>query len=332
MSNATALHPHQDQTRQYHAWVLGRAGLDLYPQPDGCKTRDAESFSADLGGSAGNIAIAMAKAGSNVALISGLSDDAVGDFVTRQLTDAGVDISLVTRTTGNERTSLAVAEVRIEDCEVVIYRNNPADLAFELSDEIVTGVSQASNLVITGTVLIEEQARANTIQLMQTAMQSKATVWFDLDYRAWNWPDIETTREIYGFAANHSDVIIGNEEEFAVLGDDFDTFVSRCQRNQQIVLLKRGAKGSTLFAGNARLDSGIYPVAALKPYGSGDAFLGNLVAHYGRNGDWQQAIEAGSAAAALVVSRRGCGSAMPQPSQIKQMQQETAMFPAPVWS
>ena len=42
---------------------LGRAGLDLYPEPIGTKTSDATSFSADLGGSAGNIAVALAKLG-----------------------------------------------------------------------------------------------------------------------------------------------------------------------------------------------------------------------------------------------------------------------------
>ncbi len=331
MSKATALHLQQDQTRQYQAWVLGRAGLDLYPQPDGCKTRDAESFSADLGGSAGNIAIAMARAGANVALISGLSDDAVGDFVTNRLNHAGVDISMITKTTGNQRTSLALAEVRSDDCEVVIYRNNPADLALDVTDEIIAAVRNASNLVITGTALIDEQSRTNTLQLMSQARKSQTGVWFDLDYRAWNWPDAATTREVYRQATDYSDVIIGNEEEFAMLDDDFDSFVASCQQNRQVVLLKRGAQGSSLFVGKSRLDSGIYPVAALKPYGSGDAFLGNLIAHYYRHGDWQQAIEAGSAAAALVVSTRGCASAMPEPLQIQQIQQETSMHPAPVW-
>lgn len=35
-------------------------------------------------------------------------------------------------THGNERTSLAIAEERPTDCEVVIYRNNPADLQIVL--------------------------------------------------------------------------------------------------------------------------------------------------------------------------------------------------------
>ena len=35
--------------KTWHCLVLGRAGLDLYPQVDGSKTRNAKGFSADMG-------------------------------------------------------------------------------------------------------------------------------------------------------------------------------------------------------------------------------------------------------------------------------------------
>ena len=69
------------ENRLYDALVVGRAGLDLYPQPVGSKTRDADLFASDVGGSGANIAIAMKRAGGKVGLISALSDDPVGEFV-----------------------------------------------------------------------------------------------------------------------------------------------------------------------------------------------------------------------------------------------------------
>ncbi|MDH5353627.1 MAG: PfkB family carbohydrate kinase [Gammaproteobacteria bacterium] len=330
MSNQMELQ--QDRSRHYQALILGRAGMDLYPMPDGRKTRDAESFSTDVGGSAGNIAVAMAKAGARVGLLSGLSEDAVGDFVRNRLQEYGVDTSLITTTSGNERTSLALAEVRADDCEVVIYRNNPADLGFTLSDESRQAISQASHLVITGTSLIDEQSRANTLELLDLAAEQNCPAWFDLDYRAWNWPDLETTRRVYLEAAELCQVLVGNEEEFAVLAEDLDQLITRCRESGQFVLLKKGSAGSTLYAGETRLDSGIFPVQPLKPYGSGDAFLGNLIASYTKDADWQLAIQIGSAAAALVVSRRGCASAMPTPDQIQTLYSEREMIPAPSWS
>jgi 5-dehydro-2-deoxygluconokinase len=49
--------PLSDSGKTWNALVLGRAGLDLYPQPDGGKTSDADGFSADMGGSGGNITL-----------------------------------------------------------------------------------------------------------------------------------------------------------------------------------------------------------------------------------------------------------------------------------
>ena len=321
----------QQSGRQFDALIIGRAGMDLYPQPDGCKTRDAESFAADLGGSAGNIAVAIAKAGGKVALLSALSDDSVGEFVRNRLDAAGVDTTLITTTNGDERTSLALAEVRNDDCDVVIYRNNPADLAFTLTADNRKALESASHLVMTGTALIDSNSRSNTIEAMQLARSHGCRIWFDLDYRRWNWADEAATRAVYQQAAAYCDVLVGNEEEFAILDDDLIAMIERCRRNQQFVLLKRGVAGSSLFAGDAQLDSGIFPLTPLKPYGSGDAFLGNLLIRYLETGEWQQAIKWGSAAAALVVAQRGCASAMPSTEQIELLLTEQKMMPAANW-
>ena len=332
MSNSNASQFDYSSPRSWHALVLGRAGMDLYPEPDDCKIQDALTFTSDIGGSGGNIAVAMAKAGAKVGLISALSNDAVGKFVRRRLQQTGVDVSLTINTSGNERTSLALAEVRYADCEVVMYRNDAADLKLQCTDPVKLAVTDSSNLVITGTSLIDPDSRRHTLEIMTHANKSGCQVWLDLDYRAWNWPSLEATRAVYNEAAALAQVLIGNDEEFAVLCDDLDAQIEQCQRRGQVMVLKRGARGASLYAGKARLNSGIYALDPLKPYGSGDAFLGNLLVHYMDSGDWLEAVDAGSAAAALVVSQRGCASAMPTPDQIKFLQQRQTMNPAAKWS
>ena len=71
------------------AVVIGRAGMDLYPDPHGTKTADADRFTSDLGGSAGNIAVAMARHGLDVGLAAPVSDDPVGQFVRNKLRHYG---------------------------------------------------------------------------------------------------------------------------------------------------------------------------------------------------------------------------------------------------
>ena len=52
--------------------VVGRAGMDLYPFPDGTRIEYAEELVTDVGGSAGNIAVALAKQQSRVMLLAAL--------------------------------------------------------------------------------------------------------------------------------------------------------------------------------------------------------------------------------------------------------------------
>ena len=323
---------HYPEKRHYDALVVGRAGLDRYPQPAGSKTRYAESFASDVGGSGANIAIAMRRVGGKVGLISAISDDPVGEFVRKRLDLEGVELQFMQTTFGDERTSLAIAEVRQEDCEVVIYRNNPADLRVVFDDNISLAIEQSSNLVVTGTSLIEADSRKQTLKMMAHAYKNKCKVWLDLDYRKWNWPDQETTRLVYQEAALLANVLVGNEEEFQILQEDINLQISQSGSKNQLMILKRGKDGCSLFFGEDRLDTGIYSLPALKPYGSGDAFLGNVIMNYMSSEDWQLAIEAGSAAAALVVSKQGCSSAMPKMEEIELLQKNTTIKPKTIWS
>ena len=320
------------KSRKWSALVVGRAGIDLYPQPSGSKTKLAESFASDVGGSGGNIAIAMKRAGGNIALISALSEDPVGFFVKNRLIEEGVDINLMQTTHGNERTSLAIAEERPTDCEVVIYRNNPADLQVVFDENAELAILNSSNLVITGTSLIDDHSRKQVLKMMKHAKKNDCKVWLDLDYRHWNWPDKNTTRSAYQKAEKLSDVIVGNEEEFKILNDELTIQVKQSMSNNQIMILKKGKNGCTLFSRDCRLSTGIYKLNVMKPFGAGDAFLGNLIMNYMASGDWEKAAEAGSAAAAIVVSKKGCASAMPSNKEIKSLQDSTSIQPKTEWS
>jgi 5-dehydro-2-deoxygluconokinase len=97
-----------DLNRRLAAIVLGRAGMDLYPLPDGMETESAEQFAAGIGGSAGNIAVALSRQGYRTALLGPLSEDTVGRFVRKHLAGFTVDTSRCRAITGEYRTSLAI--------------------------------------------------------------------------------------------------------------------------------------------------------------------------------------------------------------------------------
>ena len=65
--------------------IIGRAGVDMYPEPPGTKTENATHFVTHLGGSSANIAVALTKLGGNCMLLTSVSDDALGKLAINQL-------------------------------------------------------------------------------------------------------------------------------------------------------------------------------------------------------------------------------------------------------
>ena len=305
--------PAQTQAHDLDLTVLGRAGLDLYPEPAGTKTRDAASFRSDLGGSAGNIAVALARLGRKVGLIAPVSADPAGDFVKRVLADEGVTHLTPTGLSDGSRTSLAIAETRAQDCEVVIYRNQAADLQLQIQN--VSSVSRAPALIATGTALALEPSRSATLAALEHASFSI----LDLDYRAYTWASPQEARDTYAAALTHTDLVVGNDEEFALLAGNGDPLAHarRLAPKHQLLIYKMGAEGAfALFPDGREEAFGVYSVEVLKPFGAGDSFMGGLISQLQTGACVADAVRFGAACAALVVSRPGCASAMPTPSEV----------------
>jgi len=313
--------PGLDPTRNLAAIVVGRAGLDLYPMPDGAETESAETFAAEVGGSAANIAVAIARQGQPVALLGALSDDSVGRFVRSHLERYEVDTCRVRAVGGNPRTSLAICETRPLDSETVFYRNGAVDLELRREDFDASFIRSASVLVVTGTALAAEPSRSAALEALAHARASGTLSILDVDYRSVSWPSVEETARVIGEAARRSDAIVGNDEEFAVLAGleatPLETASAYARNGCRFVILKKGEAGSVTFTSDASFNTDIFAVDVKKPFGAGDAFLGNLVAALRSGAALEAAVRRASAAAAYVVSRRGCAFAMPTPSELE---------------
>ena len=153
-------------------YCIGRAGMDLYPEPAGRKTEEVEYFRADMGGSAGNIAVALARQGRDAALLTVFSDDQVGHFVLKKCKKYGVDTTYCRTKTGMCRNSLAIAETKPKDAAVVIYRNDAADLQIGKEDIHRVDFNKAGGLIITGTALSGEPSASAVSAAISAARQA----------------------------------------------------------------------------------------------------------------------------------------------------------------
>lgn len=300
--------------------VIGRAGMDLYADPPGARIEEAARFTTALGGSSANIAVALTRQGCEAALLTCVSDDAVGRFCLNQLDHYGIDRRHVRSVAGEARNSLAVVETRVQDCQSVIYRNNAADFAMTIGD--VEGVDYAafSALITTGTVLAAEPSRGAAFRAFDLARAAGLPLIFDVDYRPYSWPSAAVASEVCSRAATLCDVIVGNDVEFGFMAGDPDQGLEKARgligQGAQAVIYKRGEKGAITLTPEGEVTTGIYRTEALKPTGAGDAFLGTLVAGLSRGVPLHQAVLHGSAAAAMVVARVGCAPAMPTAEEL----------------
>ena len=123
-----------DGIRRNDFVVIGRAGMDFFPDPPGTRTQDGDVFRSGLGGSAANTAAGICKLGGKAALVTRVSDDSIGRYCVNQLGHYGVDTTHVTPVGGEFRNSLAVYESRVDDHQTVIYRNGAADFVILPND------------------------------------------------------------------------------------------------------------------------------------------------------------------------------------------------------
>lgn len=302
--------------------VLGRVGMDFYADPPGTRIEQAQRFTPAIGGSAGNIAVALARQGAGAALLTCVSDDAAGRYCVAELARYGVDTRHIRTTGGEARTSLAVVETIATDCQSVLYRNGAADFALSEADVARVDYAAVAGLVVTGTALACAPSRGATLAAMAQARAGGALVVLDVDYRAYSWASPAEATQICGQAAAASDIIIGNDDEFGVLAGGHDRGEALAQslahHGALFAVYKRGAAGAITFTRDGRFDTGIFPVTALKPMGAGDGFMGGLLAGLAQGHTLETSVRRGAGTAAIIVAGIGCAPASPDTAALDQ--------------
>ena len=301
--------------------VLGRVGMDLYADPPGTQIEQAAQYMATIGGSAGNIAVALARQGVGAALISRVSDDAVGRFCAAQLAAYGVDTKYLGLAGAGARSSLAVVETRPSDAQTVLYRNGAADFDLTQDDVAAVDFSAFGALVVTGTALAAEPSCSASFAAMARARAAGAMVVLDIDYRAYSWPSALVAAQTCLRAAKLCDCVIGNDDEFGLMAGDYTKgaalALSLAQTSARFCSYKRGALGAvTYHAGGAAIETPIFAVSARKPMGAGDGFMGGLLAGLVAGHPLERALARGAATAAIIVAGIGCAPASPSAAQL----------------
>ena len=298
---------------------VGRVAIDFNPTDMNRPLSESANFNKYLGGSPANIAVGMARYGRKVGFLGKVSDDSFGDFVTQFFLNEGIDCSHITRCKNGEKLGLTFTEILSPtQSSILMYREGVADLMLHPDDVDEAYVASSRSLLISGTSLCTSPTREAALKALAFARKNGVTVIFDADYRAYTWKNKDEIAIYTSLVAQSADIVLGSREEFdlmeRLLGLDSTDEASAkywLALQPQILVIKHGKEGSRCYSESGNWLVRPFPVNAMKGFGGGDgyasAFLHGLMA--GKS--LAEALEMGSASAAMLVASHACSKDMP---------------------
>jgi 5-dehydro-2-deoxygluconokinase len=318
---------------RYDTLHMGRSSIDLYSNDIGAPFPEITSFAAYVGGSPTNISVGARRLGLRSALLTGIGEDPVGDFVLGFLEREGVETAYVARKPGH-RTSAVLLGIEPPDrFPLVFYRDNCADVELTVEDVRAVPLDEVGVFQFAGTNLSREPSRSATLFAAQRAGESGARVVLDLDFRPDQWHEPRAFGEEIRSAVAHADLVLGTVDEVnaAVLADAEQVVVEHGQVSDarvggdveaavaqllelgpEAVVEKRGGLGARVWPRDGdRIDVPGFEVEVQNILGAGDAFAAGFLYGYVNGWGWYESARLGNACGAIVVTKHGCANFMP---------------------
>ena len=267
--------------------------VDRFPEADGEAAIRSQHQSG--GGSAANVAAALAGLEVDVGLIGSVGDDDNGLLARRELEAAGVDLEGVRVAEGGET---AVKYLLVDDDgEVAVLGNDGVNEAVAPADVDADRVRAADHVHLTG------QRPETAAEIATTAAEAGVTVSFD--------PGRRLGDRDYGETLTAADILFANDRERAALLED--EYVGSAF-DDRIVVIKHGADGAEVHTPTGSYVHPGFDVEAVDTTGAGDAFAAGFIATLvGADADGEpdieRALEYANACGALTASRTGARSA-----------------------
>lgn len=289
--------------------VIGSNMVDLITytnqMPKAGETLEAPDFAIGCGGKGANQAVAAAKMGGSVMMVSKVGDDLFAPNTVANLKQQGVDTQFVTTAPG---TSSGVAPIFVDDQSqnrILIIKGanqqlKPADI-----DAAAEALKACQLIILQLEIPLEtvnyaiDFARQHDIKVILNPAPAVASL--DIDYACkcdFFMPN-ETELEIL------TGMPVGTDDEVKRAGQ---TLLKRGLKNLIITL---GARGSLWMAGDTLHQVAPTSVKAVDTSGAGDAFIGCFAHTLVKTGDIPTAMAQASAYAACSVTGRGTQRSYP---------------------
>ena len=320
-----------DLNKPLHIIPVGRVAIDFNPTDYNRPLNESSNFNKYLGGSPANIAVGMARLGNRVGFLGRVSDDQFGTFVTDYFRNEGIDVSHIFRCEHGETLGLTFTEMLSPtQSSILMYREGVADLQLCVDDVDEAYIASSACLLISGTALCTSPTREASLKALTFALRNQVPVVFDADYRAYTWKNKDEIAIYTSLVAEKADIIMGSREEFDLMerllgldGTDEASAAYWLNKKASICVIKHGKSGSHAYSREeGSWDVKPFPVSALKGFGGGDGYASSFLHALMAGVSLPDALERGSASAAMLVASHACSKDMPTEDKLLQFIKE----------
>lgn len=302
-------------TRTYDLLSMGRSSIDLYSNDVGAAFEDITSFAALVGGCPTNISVGTRRLGLKSALLTGVGQDKVGDFIVHFLKREGVETRFSVVKPGRRTSAVLLGIQPPDQFPLIYYRDNNADIELTIDDVNAAPMADSRALLISGTGLSKEPSRSATQYAAELAQRLGTEVVLDIDYRADQWHDARAFGVTTRLTLPLVDIAIGNEAELLTATDTHnaeDAVRRLLEGVRKALIFKRGEDGCTVYTkAGETIHVPPFKIDVLNVLGAGDAFASGFFYGYLNGWGWSKAARMGNANGAIVVTRQGCANDMP---------------------
>lgn len=272
-----------------------------------------------IGGAESNVAIGLARLGTDVAWCGRVGDDALGVLVQREIRAEGVQTHV--RVDPGAPTGLMIKERRTPATQkVAYYRADSAGSRLAPDDVPVGLVEDADLLHVSGiTAALSSSARATLLDAVDRARSAGVPVSFDVNHRASLWSAAEAGAFSRDLLERVDLVFAGEDEAALVVGPHRraeDAAAELAALGPPEVVVKRGAQGALSLVDGEVHTAPAVPVDVVDTVGAGDAFVAGYLAERVAGGSPAARLALGVTTGAFVCLTPGDWEGLPRREEL----------------
>ena len=282
--------------------VIGELNIDLVlrdiAMPENEKEKLAQDMRFTMGSSSAITAHNLAALGTRVGFVGKAGLDAFGRYMVDQLTAGGVDTRGI-QMQSNLKTGATIVLANPPYKALLTYMGAMRDLT--MADLNWDYITEARHLHV-GCFFLQTGIRPDAAAIFARARNLGLTTSLDT-----NWDPDEQWGEELLQTLPQTDLFFPNEDEAMRIARaaTVEEAIAKLRKLVKILVVKRGAQGATVCAGEESWTAPAYRVEAVETTGAGDSFNAGFLHGWLQGKSPIECMEWGNACGALAVTEMG---------------------------